>query len=85
MRTECVSDNFRYNEYSATIFGLALNVLLTFLILFRTRDEFRSYSNILLLNCLIDVAFTISSCLIELVSDLAHCVRGSRKADLRRN
>lgn len=66
-RTVCVSDDFKYNEYVATIIGLALNGLLMLLIAFRTRDEFRRYSKILLLNGLVDAAFTVSSCLIELV------------------
>jgi heme/copper-type cytochrome/quinol oxidase subunit 2 len=67
-----------YNDFVAGIFGYASTILLIVLIKFRSTNELKQYSRMLLMNCLIDLLFNTNTFIVVLVG----CWQGYNKTEL---
>lgn len=64
----CLSSLMGSFEYVSVTFGMALNALLVYLVLYKTNRELRVYSKALLCNCVTDVSFAVVCLLVDFVS-----------------
>lgn len=62
-----VTDVHRLSEFAAALFSYVANLLLIALMITRTPRDLKVYSRILLLNCIIDMVFTTTSFILEVV------------------
>ncbi|KAH7671588.1 hypothetical protein AAVH_42611, partial [Aphelenchoides avenae] len=65
-KPECLSPALRVSEGVISTSGMLLNTILALLILFRTESELRPYSRVLLSNCAVDAAFSLSAFVFEI-------------------
>ncbi|KAH7694896.1 7TM GPCR protein [Aphelenchoides avenae] len=70
MAPPCVPDYLLTLENVAAALGYFFNALLASLVLFRTSRRLRSYSKVLLFNCITDTIFATSSLLVKLHVDI---------------
>lgn len=54
-----------WSEPTAAALSCGVNLLLIWLILFRTPENLREYSRALLCNCCVDIIFTVISVLVQ--------------------
>lgn len=70
VKRSCLSALFRTSESVAAALSLLLNFSLALLIKYRTTRELRTYSRVLLCNCVVDSLFAATSYLIEMVLNI---------------
>lgn len=63
----CIPQWYSTLELASAVTSLAANAILFVLIIFRTPDELKVYTKVLLCNCVIDVFYTAVAYFIELV------------------
>lgn len=64
----CVPSYLERTETVTAVACLVINVVLALLIVYRTPTELRVYSRVLMTNCVMDVVFTFTVMLFQLVS-----------------
>lgn len=67
-KSECGIDIHRVSECGSAALSYSANLLLLYMVLFRTPKELTVYSRVLLANCIEDLVFTSTSFFIEVVS-----------------
>lgn len=66
----CLGVEFRISEYVASSLSLLANFTLILLIALKSTQDLRVYSRLLLCNAVIELMFTASSFIVELVGSL---------------